>query len=184
MANAQTPDAPISTRQALVGAFCVYHMAASFFANMPSSTAFGEEWRVPFEQYIAYAGLKQSWTMFDTIPYFRSVRPVLVAHYPSGRETELGPMLPGLLPYRHRTRLTALFARFTWPSGDLEWFARGYLQRACAAAARSTPPGAERPSAIALRLDSQRLLPLSEVRRTGTMSSAAHEFSPVTASCE
>jgi len=162
----------------------VYHMAASFFANMPSTTAFGGELRAPFEPYIAYTGLRQSWTMFDTIPYFRSVRPVLVARYPSGRDVDLGPMLPGLKPYRHRTRLTALFVRFTWPNGDIEPYARGYLQRACALASLATPPGAEHPTAIGLRLDSERLRPLSEVRRTGSISSSAREFSPIVASCE
>jgi hypothetical protein len=167
----------------LVGPFCVYHMAASLFANMPYSTAFGGELRAPFESYIAYAGLKQSWTMFDTIPYFRSIHPVVVVHYASGREAELGPMLPGLTPYRHRTRLTALFVRFTWPAGDLEWYARAYLQRVCALAARSAAPG-ERPLTVGLRLDSERLLPISDVHRTGTISTPAREFSPATASCD
>jgi hypothetical protein len=184
MATAPTSDVVKRVRVGLLGAFCVYHMAASLFANMPTSTAFGDELRAPFEHYIAYTGLKQSWTMFDTIPYFRSMHPVLVAHYPSGREAELGAMLPGLTPYRHRTRLAALFVRFTWPGGDIEWFARGYLQRACAAAARLTEPGAERPSTIGLRLDAQRLRPLPEVRRSGSMSSPARDFSPITASCE
>jgi hypothetical protein len=187
MVTAQTPqtsDSAKRLRRALVGGFCVYHMAASFFANMPPTTAFGGELRAPFDAYIAYAGLKQSWTMFDTIPYFRSVHPTLVERYPSGREVDVGPMLPGLERYRHRTRLTALFVRFTWPNGDLEPFVRGYLQRACAVAVQSIPTGAERPSAIGLRLDSERLLPLAEVRRTGSMSSRAHEFSPITAPCE
>ena len=184
MVTAQTPDSGKTLRRWLVGAFCVYHMAASAFANMPPTTAFGDQLRAPFDAYIAYAGLKQSWTMFDTIPYFRSVHPTLVAHYASGRDVDVGPMLPGLKPYRHRTRLTALFVRFTWPSGELELFARAYMQRACAVLRQSTPPGAEQPAAIGLRLDSERLRPLLEVRRTGSMSSPAHEFSPITASCE
>jgi hypothetical protein len=184
MTTTPTSDAVKRVRVGLLGAFCVYHMAASLFANMPTSTAFGEELRAPFERYIDYTGLKQSWTMFDTIPYFRSIHPVLVARYPSGREQEFGAMLPGLTPYRPRTRLAALFVRFTWPSGDTGWFARGYLERACTAVWRSGGPGAERPSSMGLRLDAQRLVPLAEVRRTGSMSSAAHEFSPVTASCE
>ena len=170
--------------QGLLGAFCVYHMGASLFANMPPTTAFGGELRAPFDLYIAYAGLKQAWTMFDTIPYFRAIHPMLVARYPSGREVELGPMLPGLKPYRHLTRLTALFVRFTWPEGDNAWFARGYLQRVCGLVAGSVAPSEERPSAIALRLDVERLRPIPEVRRTGSISYTTHEFSPVTASCE
>ena len=184
MPTAPTSDVLKRVRVGLLGAFCVYHMAASLFANMPPSTAFGDELRAPFEQYIAHTGLRQNWTMFDTIPDLRSMHPVLVAHYPSGREAEFGAMLPGLTPYRHWTRLEALFLRFTWPSGDIEWFARGYLQRACAAVTRLTEPGAERPSTITLRLDAQRLRPLPEVRQSGSMSSPSRDFSPITASCE
>jgi hypothetical protein len=168
----------------LVGGFCAYHMGASALANMPGSTAFGNDLRAPFDAYITYSGLWQSWTMFETIPYFESIRPVLVAHYRDGRDVDLDPMLPGLRPYRHRTRLAGLFLRFVWPDGGVDWFVRGYLQRACVEAVRAAPPDTDHPATMGLRLDSERLLPLPEVRRRGSIGWPAHDHSPVTVPCD
>jgi hypothetical protein len=159
----------------------MYHMAATLFANMPPTTAFGEDLRVAFDPYITYAGLWQNWAMFETIPYFRSIHPVLLAHYAGGQNLERGAMLPGLQPYRHRTRLAGLFLRFTFPPSDVEWFVHAYLHRACAAFEEAT--GA-RPSSVGLRLDSERLIPLVEVRRSGSMAWPSHEMSAVAEPCD
>ncbi len=164
-----------------VGAFCFFHMGAAAVANMPSTTAFGGELRTPFEPYITYAGLWQAWTMFETIPYFRSIRPVLVGHYATGPDVERGAILPGLLRYRHRNRLVALFVRYTFPTPDLEWLVRGYLKRACGAFEAAT---GTRPATVRLRLDSERLIPLEEVIATGRIGRTSHEFSPVEVKCD
>jgi hypothetical protein len=165
----------------VVGAFCLYHMAATLFANMPVTTAFGADLRAPFDSYITYAGLWQNWAMFETIPYFRSIHPVLVAHYPSGPDLERGAMLPGLDPYAHRTRLVGLFLRFAFPPNDVEWFVHAYLGNACTAFEEAT---GERPSSVGLRLDSERLIPLAEVRRLRSMSWRSQEMSGVAGPCD
>ena len=165
----------------LVGGFCLYHMAAMLSANMPFTTAFGGELRAPFDSYIASTGLWQNWTMFETIPYFRSIHPVLVAHYPNGRDIERGPVLPGFLPYRPHMRLAGVFLRYMFPPSDVAWFVRAYLGRACDAFEEAT--GA-RPSSVGLASDLERLLPLAEVRRSGSIASRSHELSVAVVPCD
>jgi hypothetical protein len=165
----------------LLGAFCVYNMGAILLANMPTSTAFGGELRAPFESYIAYTGIWQNWSMFVTIPYFKSIHPVLVAHYANGKDVERGPILPGLRPYRPRARFIALFVGYAFPPEEEDWFARSYVQRACTAFEQAT--GA-RPKSVRLRLDCERLQPLSDVVRTGKIGVVSHEPSAVEAICD
>lgn len=164
----------------LLCAACVYHIAAMVSANLPFSTAFGQELRRPFAHYIGYVGLWQNWVMFHTIPHFRAVRPMLVARYPGGSETEHGAMLPGLIKYRPRTRMGSLFFRYTWPTNDILPYGRAYLQRACSEVARQT---GKRPSTMTLRLDSLRLNSLADARRTGKPGKPASDFSTMNVPC-
>jgi hypothetical protein len=173
-----------SIRQPLVRAtvvgFCIYHMLAMVSANLPFSTAFGSELRRPFSHYIGYVGLWQNWVMFHTIPYFRSIRPMLVAEDASGTKTEHGPMLPGLTPYDHRTRLGSLFFRYTWPANDIQPYANGYLLRACGEIAAKI---GHKPSSVTLRLDSRRLLSLAEARTTHQTSKPSSDTSTLNVKC-
>ncbi|HLK37740.1 MAG TPA: hypothetical protein VKU41_13360 [Polyangiaceae bacterium] len=175
---------PAAVRRAprvLLGTFCLYHMGASLLSNMPSTTAFGGELRAPFEAYIFHAGLWQSWTMFTTIPYFRSIHPVLLAHAPGGAETEYGAILPGLEGYRQRTRLTGLFLRYTFPAPDMAGFARGYVHDACDAIEAAS---GVRPAFVGLRLDSEHLVPLDRVRTSGQTSVPGRELSAASGPCD
>jgi len=166
--------------RALICVFCLYHMAAMVSANLPFGTAFGNSLRRPFGQYIGYVGLWQNWVMFHTIPHFHKIRPVLVAHYAGGSKTEHGPMLPGLQPYRHRTRLGSLFFRYVWPTGDITPYAESYLRKACVEVARKT---GHKPTSVTVRLDSYRLIPLNEVRQTHKTSKPASDTSSLNVPC-
>jgi hypothetical protein len=167
--------------RALLCAACIYHIAAMVSANLPFNTAFGSQLRRPFTHYIGYAGLWQNWVMFHTIPHFRSLRPLLIARYPGGAQSEHGPMLPGLMPYEHRTRLGSLFFRYTWPTNDILPYGRAYLQRACKQVARAT---GVKPSTMTMRLDSRRLQSLADARKTGKTSKPASDFSTMNVPCD
>lgn len=164
----------------LICAACLYHMAAMVSANLPFGTAFGNQLRRPFQYYVGYVGLWQNWVMFHTIPHFRSIRPVLVAQYPGGSKSEHGPMLPGLTPYDHRTRLGSLFFRYVWPTSDINPYAESYLRKACTEIAQKT---GNKPSSVTLRMDSQRLAPLADVKKTHKPGKAASDTSTLNVSC-
>ena len=163
-----------------LGAFCLYHMAAMVFANMAPTTPFGTELRAPFEKYIAYAGLWQEWSLFVTIPAAQSISPMLVARYADDTWVERGPILPGLLPYRPRARLIALFFRLTYPDPDFDWFSQRYVERACDAFEREI--GA-RPQNVQLRLDTEALIPLADVIKTGKMGAPTEVPGNAVATC-
>jgi hypothetical protein len=167
--------------RALLCAACLYHIAAMVSANLPFTTAFGSELRRPFTYYIGYAGLWQNWVMFHTIPHFRAVRPLLVARYSGGSQSEHGAMLPDLTPYKHRTRLGSLFFRYTWPTNDILPYGRAYLQRACKEVGRMT---GKKPSTMTLRLDSLRLQSLADARKTGKPGKGASDFSTMNVPCD
>ena len=173
-----------STRQpwirTLLCAACLYHMAAMVSANLPFTTAFGGELRRPFTYYIGYVGLWQNWVMFHTIPHFRAIRPRLVATYPGGTKGDYGPMLPGLTKYDHRTRLGSLFFRYVWPTSDINPYAEAYMKRACGEIARKT---GNKPTNVTLRLDSLRLLPLVEARKTHKEGKPASDTSSINVTC-
>jgi hypothetical protein len=156
-------------------------MAAMVSANLPTNTAFGNEIRLPFQDYLARAGLGQNWVMFHTIPYFRAIRPVLVAMGRDGNTQTHGPMLPGLGPYTPLTRLSVLFIRYAHPSEQVEPHLRAYLRRACDEVTRAT---GIRPYSTALRLDALRIPALEQVRNTQRTGVPSAEQGPVTATCQ
>jgi hypothetical protein len=165
----------------IICAACLYHMAAMVSANLPFGTAFGNQLRRPFQYYVGYVGLWQNWVMFHTIPHFRAIRPVLVAQYPGGSKTEHGPMLPGLTPYDHRTRLGSLFFRYVWPTSDINPYADAYLRTACKEIAQKT---GNKPSNVTLRMDSLRLAPLAEVKKNHKPGKPASDTSTLNVSCQ
>jgi hypothetical protein len=164
----------------LVCGACVFHMAATVATNLPANTAFGGELRAPFAAYLDRAGLWQNWVMFHTIPYFRAIRPRLVASASDGSTREFGPMLPGLAPYRHTTRIVSLFLRYTWPPDDIAPHVHAYLRRACDEVARAT---GSRPASITLRLDSLRLQPLAHVRAHHELAKLGSDLSTIREHC-
>lgn len=163
-----------------MAAFCLYHMGAMLFANMDSSTAFGDDLRAPFDRYTATFGLWQDWELFLTVPVAQSINPVLVAHYANGKDVERGPILPGLKRYHPRARFIALFVRLSFPGDAFEWVAERYLERACGAFERAL---GSRPETVRIRMDSEQLIPLEEVIRTGKMGSPLHQFGTAVGKC-
>jgi hypothetical protein len=156
-------------------------MAATVSANLPTGTAFGSEFRLPFQDYLTRAGLGQNWVMFHTVPYYRALRPVLVAMGHDGNTQTHGPMLPGLSPYLPRTRLSVFFIRYAHPSEQVEPHLRAYLRRACDEVTRAT---GVRPVSMALRLDALRLPTLEQVRNTQLTGFPSAEQGPLTEACE
>src|ERR1043165_4099017 len=90
-------------------AYFVFHLTAITMVNVPRTTELGGGFHRPFDWYLGLTSLSQYWDMFTTVPRFLDMDGALVASDEQGRIAEYGPMLPGLLPYRHTSRVNGMF---------------------------------------------------------------------------
>jgi hypothetical protein len=147
--------------------FFTYHLAATTLTNLGTSTALkrrAEGWIRPYIQHLA---LWQEWDMFTTIPYYAELTGNVVATFPDRRVQEFPPILPGLEPAPASLKVTSLLSRIMWSKNSFESNVSRWERAMCRAIAEEV---GERPSTVHLRLYTQRLNPLAQVRSTGKIA--------------
>lgn len=164
----------------LATAFMVYHLAAVTIANLSTSTTLRGHLHPWFRPYTSLLGLWQEWDMFTTIPYYAEMRPTLIAAFPGQPQKEFGPMLPGLESAPNNLKITSVFSRVMWSRSAFETNVSQWERAGCLAVARAT---GVMPRSVQLKLSTQRLNPLAQVRSTGE-SSHPEEFTTRPALCK
>lgn len=152
------------------GAACVfflYHLAAITLTNIPTSTALGNNAHPWIRPYIRHTGLWQEWDMFTTIPYYRKIEGRLAATFHDQRTQEFGPLVPGFGDTYTSLRVSSLFARLMWSRNAFQTNIAQWERTACNVVAAHTE---EQPRHVQLKLDTQRLNTLGQVRSTGKIS--------------
>lgn len=147
--------------------FFTYHLAATTLTNLGTSTALkrrAEGWIRP---YIHHLALWQEWDMFTTIPYYAELTGNVVATFPDRRVQEFPPLLPGLEPAPASLKVTSLLSRIMWSKNSFESNVSRWERAICSAIAEEV---GERPSTVHLRLYTQRLNTLGQVRSTGKIA--------------
>lgn len=160
-------DAP----RAALCAILIFHLAAITITNVPRTTALGSTFHRPFDAYLSFTGLWQSWAMFTTIPYYLEVDGSFVAIGADGRQTEYGPMLPGLEPYRKDPAIDVMFLRLGFVS-DYAAYGGRYTAALCKAVAERTGTV---PAGISFELRTKQLRPMKDVLRDGRIADP-HSF--------
>ena len=153
-----------------------YQALAIAAVNFPADTALTPAVLAPFSAYLTATGQWQSWDMFDTIPYDHRFAVKAVAVDAEGRETRLGPLLPGLRPYDGTLRTQTFFYRIYPGSEAAVQFWQTYARRLCAAAnaaARQRQTAAV--TAVRVEFDADRTRALADIRADEVVSN------PVTA---
>jgi hypothetical protein len=143
-----------------------YQALAVAAANFPRDTALSWLVTAPFSAYLTATEQWQSWDMFDTIPYDHRFTVRAFAAGKDGVEREIGPLLPGLAPFREVLRLHILFYRLYPGSPLAPAYWTTYARRLCAAARAADPSVAQ----VRLSFESERLRGLAEIREDGRLA--------------
>jgi hypothetical protein len=147
--------------------FFLYHLAAITLTNISTSTALGNNVHPWIRPYIRHTGLWQEWDMFTTIPYYQGIQGRLVATFPDQRTQEFGPLIPGFGETYTSLRVSSLFARIMWSRNAFQTNIGQWERTACHVVEAHS---GEQPRHVQLKLDTQRLNTLSQVRSTGKIA--------------
>lgn len=160
-------------------AYFAFHIAAITMSNVPRTTELGDGFHRPFGWYLELTSLSQYWDMFTTVPRFLDMDGALVASDTQGVVSEYGPMLPGLTPYRHTSRVNGMFLRMAFSDEYYPGYSGRYLAAVCRAIAEKV---GTMPTKVGFELRTRQLRPIGDVRRDGRIAEAkTFRFGP--ASC-
>lgn len=118
--------------------------------------------------------------MFTTIPYYAEMHPTLLANLPDQPQKEFGPMLPGLTAAPNTLKISSLFSRVMWSRSAFESNVSQWERATCRAVGQAT---GVTPRSVQLKLSTQRLNALAQVRSTGQLSHP-EEFTTRPALCK
>lgn len=166
--------------RAIACTFLLYHLAALTLTNLSTSTTLRNSLHVWVRPYTGVLGLWQEWDMFTTIPYYSEVRPSLSVQFLDKGPLQLGPMLPALTPAPESLRISTLFSRIMWSRRSFEDNVSRWERMTCRAIQAST---GQRPKSFQLKLATERLNTLAQVRATGKIAHP-EEFSTKPALCK
>jgi hypothetical protein len=153
-----------SILRAFACVFLVFHLAAVTVDNLPRTTTLGAGIHAPFDVYLGVVQLWQGWDMFTTIPHFASMDgDVLVADV-DGSHERVGPIVPGLEPFRKDPRMYSLFLRLAFSADGAGGFALRYRAAVCRALAAKL---GHLPKAVGFDLRTEQLRSIADVQRDG-----------------
>ena len=157
--------------RACIAVIFSFQALAILAANFPPGTALTNVVLAPFSAYLTATEQWQTWDMFDTIPYDRAFTVKAFAVDVNGKETEVGPILPGLTPFTPDLRTQTFFYRIYPGTGASNQYWETYAQRLCAAA-KADASSRQMPQVATMYVDfiSDRLRSLAEIRNDLVLS--------------